>query len=222
MGSAPNNGGGFGNVHPGSLGSVGFPGSPRLYPSDLSVFPPARGNYRETMFSLVSTAGFPSLRQMINGRNPMAQVSASYDATNDRMKSRKHDGNNVQPENKRQFELDIERIAKGEDSRTTLMIKNIPNKYVCTSLFFILPRDLFFLWTQLMCSTGIIVSCFWPSLTRTTAEPMILSTFRLTLRYVYFCLSVRFRIRAEFLDTDKCDVYSFFRTNAMWAMLSSI
>jgi hypothetical protein len=145
MGSAPNNGGGFGNVHPGSLGSVGFPGSPRLYPSDLSVFPPARGNYRETMFSLVSTAGFPSLRQMINGRNPMAQVSASYDATNDRMKSRKHDGNNVQPENKRQFELDIERIAKGEDSRTTLMIKNIPNKYVCTSFFFHFTKGSFFL-----------------------------------------------------------------------------
>ncbi|KAM0893792.1 hypothetical protein ACQ4PT_024894 [Festuca glaucescens] len=141
MGSAPNNGGGFGNVHPGSLGSVGFPGSPRLYPSDLSVFPPARGNYRETMFSLVSTAGFPSLRQMINGRNPMAQVSASYDATNDRMKTRKHDGNNVQPENKRQFELDIERIAKGEDSRTTLMIKNIPNKYNCKLLLAVIDEN---------------------------------------------------------------------------------
>jgi hypothetical protein len=143
MGSAPNNGGSFGNtrsVHPGSLGSVGFPGSPQLYPSDLSVFAPARGNYRDTMFSPVGTTGFPSLRQMINGRNPMAQVSASYDATNDRMRSRRHDGNNVQPENKRQFELDIDRIAKGEDSRTTLMIKNIPNKYVRTAFKLCLSR----------------------------------------------------------------------------------
>lgn len=31
-------------------------------------------------------------------------------------------------ESKRQFQLDLEKIAKGEDSRTTLMIKNIPNK----------------------------------------------------------------------------------------------
>lgn len=134
LGSAPNNGGSFGNVHTfhsGSLGSVGFPGSPQLYPSDIAAFAPARGNYRETMFSPVA-AGFPSMQQMcrgINGRNPMIQVSASYDATNDRVRSRRHDGNTVQPENKRQFELDVDRIANGEDSRTTLMIKNIPNKY---------------------------------------------------------------------------------------------
>ncbi|XAR50389.1 hypothetical protein NMG60_11004698 [Bertholletia excelsa] len=31
---------------------------------------------------------------------------------------------------KKQFELDIDRILRGEDSRTTLMIKNIPNKYI--------------------------------------------------------------------------------------------
>lgn len=147
IGSAPNNGGSFGNarsVHlPGSLGSVGFPGSPQLFPSELGVFPPARGSYRETMFSPVGS-GFPSLRQMchaVNGRNPMVQVSASYDATNDRMRSRRHDGNNVQPENKRQFELDIDRIAKGEDSRTTLMIKNIPNKYNCKLLLAVIDEN---------------------------------------------------------------------------------
>lgn len=27
------------------------------------------------------------------------------------------------------FELDLERIKRGEDSRTSVMIKNIPNKY---------------------------------------------------------------------------------------------
>ncbi|OWM76281.1 hypothetical protein CDL15_Pgr009927 [Punica granatum] len=31
--------------------------------------------------------------------------------------------------NKKQYELDIDRIMRGEDNRTTLMIKNIPNKY---------------------------------------------------------------------------------------------
>lgn len=137
LGSAPNNVGGFANVHsfhPGSLESVGFPGSPQLYPSDLSVFAPAGGNYRETMFSPVS-AGFPAIQQFFhanNGRNPMIRVSTSYDTTNDRIRSRRHDGNAAQSESKKQFELDLDRIAKGDDSRTTLMIKNIPNKYVYT------------------------------------------------------------------------------------------
>lgn len=30
----------------------------------------------------------------------------------------------------KKYELDIERVLRGEDCRTTLMIKNIPNKYV--------------------------------------------------------------------------------------------
>ena len=148
LGSAPSNVGGFANVHsfhPGSLENVGFPGSPQLYPSDVPVFAPARGNYRETMFSPVN-AGFPSLQQIFhatNGRSPMLRVSTSYDATNDRIRSRKHDGNGAQSENKKQFELDLDRIAKGEDSRTTLMIKNIPNKYVYTLCHFLIPYYLY-------------------------------------------------------------------------------
>lgn len=146
LGSAPNSVGGFANAlsfHPGSLESVGFPGSPQLYPSDLSVFASARGNYRETMFSPVS-AGFPSIQQFFhaaNGRNPMVHVSTSYDATNDRIRSRRHDGNAAQSENKKQFELDLDRIAKGEDSRTTLMIKNIPNKYNCKLLLAVIDEN---------------------------------------------------------------------------------
>ncbi|CAD6273387.1 unnamed protein product [Miscanthus lutarioriparius] len=146
LGSAPNSVGGFANAlsfHPGSLESVGFPGSPQLYPSDLSVFASARGNYRETMFSPVS-AGFPSIQQFFhaaNGRNPMVHVSTSYDATNDWIRSRRHDGNAAQSENKKQFELDLDRIAKGEDSRTTLMIKNIPNKYNCKLLLAVIDEN---------------------------------------------------------------------------------
>jgi len=146
LGSAPSNVGGFANVHsfhPGSLENVGFPGSPQLYPSDLSVFAPTRGNYRETMFSPVN-AGFPSLQQIFhatNGRSPMMRVSTSYDATNDRIRSRRHDGNAAQSENKKQFELDLDRIAKGEDSRTTLMIKNIPNKYNCKLLLAVIDEN---------------------------------------------------------------------------------
>ncbi|CAA6660054.1 unnamed protein product [Spirodela intermedia] len=39
-----------------------------------------------------------------------------------------------QSNSRRQYELDIERIIRGEDSRTTLMIKNIPNKYTSEML----------------------------------------------------------------------------------------
>ncbi|KAL6619872.1 hypothetical protein ACP70R_035011 [Stipagrostis hirtigluma subsp. patula] len=146
LGSAPSNGGSFASVHsfhPGSLENVGFSGSPQLYPSDFSVFLPTRGSYRETVFSPVS-AGFPSLQQIchpINRRNPMAHVSSSYDATNDRIRSRRHDGNAAHSENKKQFELDLDRIAKGEDSRTTLMIKNIPNKYNCKLLLAVIDEN---------------------------------------------------------------------------------
>ncbi|CAN6331707.1 unnamed protein product [Urochloa humidicola] len=145
LGSAPSNVGGFANVHsfhPGSLENVGFPGSPQLYPSDVSVFAPARGNYRETMFTHLS--GFPSLQQMFhatNGRSQMVRVSTSYDSTNDRIRSRRHDGNTAQSENKKQFELDLDRIAKGEDPRTTLMIKNIPNKYNCKLLLAVIDEN---------------------------------------------------------------------------------
>ncbi|XP_028061558.1 protein MEI2-like 5 [Camellia sinensis] len=43
--------------------------------------------------------------------------------------------NNVnQIDNKKQFQLDLNKIKSGEDTRTTLMIKNIPNKYTSKML----------------------------------------------------------------------------------------
>ncbi|XP_075092553.1 protein MEI2-like 2 [Nicotiana tabacum] len=41
-------------------------------------------------------------------------------------------GNEI--DNKKQYQLDLKRIMSGEDSRTTLMIKNIPNKYTSKML----------------------------------------------------------------------------------------
>lgn len=51
----------------------------------------------------------------------------------DRGRSRKSD-NAVSHHDRKQYELDIQRILRGEDSRTTLMIKNIPNKYTSKML----------------------------------------------------------------------------------------
>lgn len=39
-----------------------------------------------------------------------------------------------QMDNKKQYQLDLEKIMNGEDTRTTLMIKNIPNKYTSKML----------------------------------------------------------------------------------------
>jgi hypothetical protein len=39
-----------------------------------------------------------------------------------------------QAENKKQYQLDVDKISRGEDTRTTLMIKNIPNKYTSKML----------------------------------------------------------------------------------------
>ena len=61
-------------------------------------------------------------------RNPLIPPLSPFDSLTDRVRLRKSDLNSNQIENKKQFELDIERIIRGEDARTTLMIKNIPNK----------------------------------------------------------------------------------------------
>ncbi|CAH9129699.1 unnamed protein product [Cuscuta epithymum] len=71
---------------------------------------------------------FPSRGQMI----PM--MNTSFDSPNGRVRSRRSEGTLSQTENKKQFELDIDRILRGEDKRTTLMIKNIPNKYTSKML----------------------------------------------------------------------------------------
>ncbi|GAB4827272.1 Protein MEI2-like 2 [Ancistrocladus abbreviatus] len=49
-------------------------------------------------------------------------------------RSRRVENGSNQMDSKRQFQLDLEKIASGEDSRTTLMIKNIPNKYTSKML----------------------------------------------------------------------------------------
>lgn len=50
-------------------------------------------------------------------------------------RSKRTDSGN-EMDNKMQYFLDLAKIINGEDSRTTLMIKNIPNKYEGTLIFF--------------------------------------------------------------------------------------
>lgn len=80
--------------------------------------------------------GFQSLHPrspMYAGRGHAIPMMNSVDSPHERSRSRRNEGS-VNHADKKQFELDIDRIIRGEDKRTTLMIKNIPNKYTSKML----------------------------------------------------------------------------------------
>ncbi|PQQ09837.1 protein MEI2-like 2 isoform X2 [Prunus yedoensis var. nudiflora] len=52
----------------------------------------------------------------------------------DRSRSRRIENTGNQIDSKKQYQLDLDKIISGEDIRTTLMIKNIPNKYTSKML----------------------------------------------------------------------------------------
>ncbi|KAK4484587.1 hypothetical protein RD792_007171 [Penstemon davidsonii] len=92
------------------------------------------GNFAES--------GSPSSRMMSMPRNsPLYFGNSSFggmgamnnDGIVDRSRNRRADSGS-QMDNKKQYQLDLEKIVNGEDSRTTLMIKNIPNKYTSKML----------------------------------------------------------------------------------------
>ncbi|KAL6634456.1 hypothetical protein ACP70R_027127 [Stipagrostis hirtigluma subsp. patula] len=122
--------------HPGSVGSMGFPGSPQLHAMELkNMFSQTGGNRMDPSVSPAQIGG-PSPQQrgsMFHGRNPMVPLP-SFDSPGERMRSRRNESSANQSDNKRQYELDVERIMRGDDNRTTLMIKNIPNKYTSKML----------------------------------------------------------------------------------------
>ena len=70
--------------------------------------------------------------------NPTYQGPGSFglDSSIDR-RNRRVDSSALQADSKRQYQLDLEKISRGDDTRTTLMIKNIPNKYAVSNRIFI-------------------------------------------------------------------------------------
>ncbi|XVF11395.1 hypothetical protein REPUB_Repub08aG0024300 [Reevesia pubescens] len=122
--------------HLGSLGSVGFHGSSPSHPVEI-----ASHNFFSQVggMDLTKNGGVNSPQQMCHlfpGRNPMISMPASLDSPNERVRNFSHRRNELNSNNadKKQYELDIDRIIRGDDSRTTLMIKNIPNKYTSKML----------------------------------------------------------------------------------------
>ncbi|RYQ94182.1 hypothetical protein Ahy_B08g089063 isoform D [Arachis hypogaea] len=120
----------------GSLGSTGFHGSWQMHPPDLSsrnMFSHVGGN--STELSSSAGQGSPKLSHFFPGRLPMNSM-LKFDSANERMRSLYHRRSeaNTNSADKKQYELDLGRILRGEDNRTTLMIKNIPNKYTSKML----------------------------------------------------------------------------------------
>ncbi|KAH9627305.1 hypothetical protein KSS87_013550 [Heliosperma pusillum] len=79
----------------------------------------------------------PSFRMMSSPRHsPVFLGNGPYPGLleSERSRSRRMESNSNQVDAKKQFLLDLDKIAAGEDSRTTLMIKNIPNKYTSKML----------------------------------------------------------------------------------------
>lgn len=68
-----------------------------------------------------------------NGRGNIFPITKSASSPHEHARSRRNEGS-INGADKKQYELDIERIIRGEDKRTTLMLKNIPNKCVAPDL----------------------------------------------------------------------------------------
>ncbi|XP_042456603.1 protein MEI2-like 4 isoform X2 [Zingiber officinale] len=141
----------------GSLGNMGFSDIPKLHPVELasySLFIRASRNCIDATPSHVGISSPHQRGQIFHSRNAMIMAPSSLDGSIDRIKSRRNDANSNQGDSKKKYELDIELIIRGEDPRTTLMLKNIPNKYTSKMLlaaidelhrgtydFFYLPID---------------------------------------------------------------------------------
>ncbi|KAM5580029.1 protein MEI2-like 2 [Rosa sericea] len=91
----------------------------------------------------ISENGSPSFRMMsMPKHSPVYLGNGSYtgpaatisELFADRGRSRRVENSGNQVDSKKQYQLDLDKILRGEDSRTTLMIKNIPNKYTSKML----------------------------------------------------------------------------------------
>ncbi|XWS12424.1 hypothetical protein CRYUN_Cryun37aG0088100 [Craigia yunnanensis] len=91
----------------------------------------------------LSENGSSSMRMMSSPRlSPVFLGNGLYpgllpngmEGLTERGRSRRVENNGNQLDNKKQFQLDLDKIISGEDTRTTLMIKNIPNKYTSKML----------------------------------------------------------------------------------------
>lgn len=70
------------------------------------------------------------LSDFVSGVNLVASAPTSFSAPKERMRNQSNCRSEADSSHsdRMQYELDIDRVLRGEETRTTLMIKNIPNK----------------------------------------------------------------------------------------------
>ncbi|KAJ6791946.1 protein MEI2-like 2 isoform X4 [Iris pallida] len=97
----------------------------------------------------ISENGLPNFRVMPSqrvrstfyGNTPYSGLgSIGFESPVDRSRVRRVDINGSLLDSKKQYQIDLEKIARGEDTRTTLMIKNIPNKYTSKMLLAVIDE----------------------------------------------------------------------------------
>lgn len=125
---------------PGSLGAVGLSGAHGLHPLQLGAHTlmsqMAANSVVDPGVSSPNLGAMPSQQRchLFPSNGSLMSLPGSLENGNDRGRNRRTDSNANQIDNKKQYQLDIDRILRGEDTRTTLMIKNIPNKYTSKML----------------------------------------------------------------------------------------
>ncbi|KAK4776286.1 hypothetical protein SAY86_004974 [Trapa natans] len=104
-----------------------------------------KGSYMVNMSmpGSITESGSPNFRIMPSPRhNPLILSNGSFpgpgaisiEGLGERGRNRRVETGGTQLESKKQYQLDLDKIMNGEDTRTTLMIKNIPNKYTSKML----------------------------------------------------------------------------------------
>ena len=119
-------------LQPGPFGNMRN-NSNSLHPLEFvspDIFPGFGGNCFDLPIASKVLQSPQQSSMMFLSSGQMYPRMSPFNSSHERMKGRRNEGVSNQADSKKQYELDIDRIIRGEDKRTTLMIKNIPNKYV--------------------------------------------------------------------------------------------
>ncbi|KAG2303881.1 hypothetical protein Bca4012_062844 [Brassica carinata] len=125
------------------MNSVGLQGTSGMGGLNGGSFPSRMANHGIMNPGSMAENGFSSYRMMSSPRfSPMflssglnpGRFASGVDGLYENGRPRRVENSSSQVESRKQFQLDLEKIMNGEDSRTTLMIKNIPNKYTSKML----------------------------------------------------------------------------------------
>ncbi|KAF8391130.1 hypothetical protein HHK36_023431 [Tetracentron sinense] len=93
------------------------------------------GNISENGSPSFGMMSSPRLSPLFLGNSPYpGQGATIIEGFAERGRSRRIENNGNEIDSKKQYQLDLDKIVSGEDMRTTLMIKNIPNKYTSKML----------------------------------------------------------------------------------------